>query len=513
MAKRAAQGGISTARRMTEAQQKAIRVAIVEYLVGWLRPYQLKWIQDTSQQKAANWARQTGKSEALGLEVVLQALEPPPTPDHCEIIISASEKQAKEIMMKAARWARWVDEIARSVAGVSVFDGVPTSEKITFFNGVRIISLSSNPNTIAGYHGDVFWDEAAKTPRDDDIWDAIHPIISAGGYRLRITSTPWGDAGKFYEVFTKLPDWSKHTVNIIEAVDQGAPHNVRQLRGQYDPITWAQNYMCKFLSNLTAAFPRDLIKACTELYESVQLPPHGAGRTGIGMDIGRVHDRTAIVWTTEWPDGFYRTTKVKHLDKMPFALQERYVKDILKAGGIDRMWIDGTGIGMQMAENLQNAYPGIVEPIMFTNSRKLDLVTGLVAQMERGTFAMQPDNDLVSDLTSIRAHFLQGSKNIRYDSDRNQSGHADSAWAAMLSLGSLTGSSDWLIGGVRETTQNTFTQDPTTPGLSILSSVSADGEERMPTASDIGVESLDPEELKELYGNDPEMLSILLGES
>lgn len=489
--------------------QQALRIAIARFLVSWLRPYQLAWIQDRARQKAGNWCRQSGKSEIIALEAVLQGLEAPETPDKTVLMVSASEKQAREIMVKAMRWAKLIDDIAKKVAGVSVFKPgtIPTTEKIHLFNDVRVMSLSSNPNTLAGYHGDVFWDEAAKTPRDGLVWDAIHPIISSHeNYRLRVTSTPWGDQGKFYEIMKKeLPDWSRHELNIIDAVRQGAPHDVRFLRGQYDGITWAQNYLCQFLSGLTSAFKMELLKEACALYESLGPSPKAATRITLGLDIGRVNDRSALVETHEFPEGMYRIENVVMWHRVPFAIQERRVKEILATGKVARLWVDATGIGAQMAENLQSEFPAIVVPITFTNAAKLDMVNSFQAHLERGTLAIRNNNDLLTDLSAIRAKYLSASKTVRYDSERSETGHADSAWGAMLSLGAATGAQAWRIGGVEDMGQVAPSMASSSGGLDIIGGI----HESVPTMASMGL--LSQEEELALLEEDAELWRAIHG--
>jgi phage FluMu gp28-like protein len=495
-------------RTLSPEQQIALRGSILDFLRSWLRPYQLAWLKDTSTQKVANWARQTGKSECIGVEACLLAMEPPYQPDEAVVIISASEKQAKELMQKVVRWARLFDELARRVSGLSLLVGDPTTQCIRWWNGKRIMSLASNPATLAGYHGHVFWDECAKTPHDELVFEAIHPIISSNSrYVIRVTSTPWGDVGKFYDIMTALPDWSRHEVNIVRAVREGATHNVKTLRGQYDSITWAQNYLCKFVSNLSSAFARDVLKAAMDLYADMegQKPPADARRV-LGMDIGRVHDRSVLVWGTEIEDELFSIDRVRPLIQMPYANQEKYVAEVLRGGEISRLWIDATGIGNEMAENLKRAFPGIVEPIMFTNARKEDLVHSFQAYLERGNLALCPNNDLIMDLTNIRAKFMPTSKMVRYDSQRTATGHADAAWAAMMCLGALKGHRDWAFGGVED-------------GLLVRDSLAGrleyepmHGMDHLPTANDLGVTSLTRAELEEDFADDPVLRRLLLGD-
>lgn len=450
-------------RKLNPMQADALRDAISETLDDWLRPYQRAWIEDQSQQKVGNWARQTGKSETISLEAVLQGLEEPETQEKCEIIVSASQAQADEVMMKARRWSTIIDEIARKTLGLSIFMNgkPPTASRIWLYNGVRVVPLPANPYSAAGYHGDVFWDEVAKTPHDDLMWDALHPIISSQGFRFRATSTPWGDTGKFYDLWHTIPNWSKHQTTIVDAVRAGVPRNLEELRSQYDAITWAQNYLCRFLGSLTSAYPRDLLKQAIEAFVELtnewplpQSPAPGVWPDDVyctlGIDIGRTNDRTALVWEYEYPEGMYRMERVRALYKVPFAEQEGIIREALRTGEVHKCQIDATGIGMQLAEGMADEFPEIVTPVTFTNQQKAQMVLAMRADLERGTLVLCPDNDLISDFSAVRQQIMESSRTVRYNSERTATGHADAHWAAGLAHDAQVNRAEWQIGDDEE---------------------------------------------------------------
>jgi len=456
----------------------------------------------------------------ISVEAVLLGLDRPMRPDDAIIMVSASEKQAKELMVKVVRWARMFDDYARKLTGMSIFSAEPSTERIQFWNGNRIISLSSNPNTLAGYHGHVFWDEAAKTPHDELVYEAIHPITSSDeNYVMRITSTPWGDTGKFFEVCQgRMPGWSRHEINIVDAVKQGAPHDLKTLRGQYDSLTWDQNYMCRFVSNMTSVFSSDLLRSAMDHYAELDKPSYeqfkrGQVRVALGMDIGRVHDRSSIVWCIEYPEGRFRIPKTKQLAKARFIDQEKYVTTLLQSGEVHKLWIDASGIGRQMAENLQIAFPHIVQPVYFTAERKGELVTTMQAQLERGVLALCPDNDLISDLSSIRSTYLNISKIIRYDSPRTATGHSDSAWAAMLAVNALAHVKEWRMNFLDENTIDITNYGRNTPSGPVVLATPGVTSTRAPTIADLGLNDMTIEEIEEIkqdFGDDPAMVEALI---
>ena len=229
---------------------------IINYL-----PYQREWLDDKSRFKIGMWARQTGKSLCATGEIAGDAMLNAGT---LWILVSAGEAQAKELLMKTAGYI----QLANAVASIYTETEKKLEETITrhiieLKNGSRIISVANNPDTIRGYSGNVYWDEAAIGKNSSEMWKAIFPIIS-NGFRLLITSTPKGKQGEFYRIFSaddKL--WSRHFVDVEMAVAQGLDRDLEILRiGAGDEQTWRQEYMLEWLDEAHAFLPFDDIMAC-----------------------------------------------------------------------------------------------------------------------------------------------------------------------------------------------------------------------------------------------------------
>lgn len=65
-----------------------------------------------------------------------------------------------------------------------------------------------------------------------------------------MVSTPNGKGNKFYELVTdvKNTEWSRHIVDIYQAVADGLPRDIEQLKaGLNDPDAWAQEFELQWL--------------------------------------------------------------------------------------------------------------------------------------------------------------------------------------------------------------------------------------------------------------------------
>lgn len=63
-----------------------------------------------------------------------------------------------------------------------------------------------------GRGSDISLDEFAFHPKDELIYTSALPVIARGGYSIEIGSTPFGNKGKFYEIFsdeTRYPNFKR----------------------------------------------------------------------------------------------------------------------------------------------------------------------------------------------------------------------------------------------------------------------------------------------------------------
>ena len=519
----------------------ALEQAILDVLLNWLRPYQADWLEDRARYKIGVWLRQHGKTEVISLESVLQGLEPAKAPEQVELIVSAGDEQAMEVLRKATRWANLFDEACKRATGLSIFTEPPTMHSIPLLTGVRVKSLSSNPLTLAGYTGEVHWDEASKTRRDKDVLEAVGAIIQSNpAFRFRMTGTYWGDTGVFYDNIHAKPGydyqkakadrlanpttfdprkyrgWSRHRVTARDIMALGIRDQDwwDEINAMYDPLTVQQDYLCNPVSGLTSVFSRDLLTAAMDKTDELAITaplPHPAEwaarglRIGLGIDIGRTHDLTAAVWAVEWPEGTFRIYRAKGERGMKFPDQEKWLASCIR-DGVSRCRVDATGMGRQMGETLADMFPGIVDPMTFTQGLKQDWTTLLLKLMESGLLGLpnsgNAHNDLISDFTSVRRKILPGG-GISYDTERTEKGHGDFYWAACLAVSALATASSWRMAFESDGIL-TVPDDTVKGGLRIIDRLPEGGlpgtgprERRkvLPTAADLGVTGGDEDDL------------------
>jgi len=158
-----------------------------------LLPYQRQFIEGYEKHKFSIWnaSRQIGKSFAVALLALMKAIE---APKSTVLIVSASERQAKELIEKVKLHLEFVKNLGK-ILDVDFFEDVKTQTQIIKFpNRSRIISVPSNPDTVRGFTADLLiLDEFAFVQHDKELWRAVFPMITRKKEaKLVITSTPFG---------------------------------------------------------------------------------------------------------------------------------------------------------------------------------------------------------------------------------------------------------------------------------------------------------------------------------
>lgn len=410
-----------------------------------LLPYQSDWVADRSRFKIGMWARQTGKSFATAAEAVADCLARKTT----WVTLSAGERQALEWMLKAREWANAYQVAVEDYREIRDHaEALLKTAEITWPNGSRLIAIPANPDTARGYSANLTLDEFAFHEQPDAIWRAIYPSISnplKGELRIRVVSTPNGLGNKFSDLWHKSEGWSKHEVNIHEAVRRGLPLDVDALRaGLSDPEGWAQEYECQFIDAAAVLLPYDLIARCESPDATATIAPEywqTAGRAPrfCGIDFARRRDLT-VCWTVERVGDVLQTREVIELRGLDTAAQVAILRPRLARAA--RVCLDYTGPGVGFGDLLAREFGeyrpdghtyGRVELLTFTNPVKVDLFSKLRMAFDAIRLRVPPTREIREDLHSMQRVSLAGG-GVTYRAPHTVDGHADRCTALALAL-------------------------------------------------------------------------------
>jgi phage FluMu gp28-like protein len=407
-----------------------------------LYPYQQRWLADTSRFKVGMFARQTGKTFTTTLELVLDCLQAEAEGRRARwVILSRGERQAREAMEEGVKLHLKAMQTAFEYLELEHEEAKVKSLEVTLPGGSRITALPANPDTARGFSANVFLDEFAFHADSRKIWMALFPVISAG-WKLRVVSTPNGKGNKFYELMTGEDSaWSRHQVDIYQAVADGLPRNAEELRaGLNDEDAWSQEFELNWLDEASAWLSYALINAVEHDHAGDPDKAEG-GAFYIGNDIGRKKDLW-VAWVWERIGDVLWTRELRVLKRATFREQDRVLDELVAKYNPVRICMDQTGMGEKPVEDAQHRYGQMrVEGVMFTGDSKQHMANlAKEAFEDRKVRIPLGDAAIRADLHSLKK-VTTPAGNVRFDVDGGD-GHADRAWAAFLGIYAASGAAE-----------------------------------------------------------------------
>lgn len=404
-----------------------------------LYPYQKRWLADRGRFKIGMFARQTGKTFTNTLECVDDCMDAEAAGRKARwVILSRGERQAKEAMEEGVTKHLKAYQVAFDAYEFD-WDPKTKAQEVRLPGGSRITALPANPDTARGYSANVLLDEFAFHKDSRAIWQALFPVISAG-YKLRVVSTPNGKGNKFYDLMTgKEGVWSRHVVDIYQAVAEGLPRNIEELRaGIDDEDAWAQEYELQWLDEASAWLSFDLINGVEDGLAGIP-DLYAGGPCFAGVDIGRRKDLFAI-WVDELLGDVKWCREIVIAKNARFAEQDALLADAFARYRIMRLCMDQTGMGEKPVEDAQRLYGETrVEGVLFTAPNKLALATIGKKEFEDRKLRIPEGNPLLRKHLHALKKIPSPTGTPRFDADSDSSGHADLAWAKFLAANAAAG--------------------------------------------------------------------------
>ncbi|MCU1311833.1 MAG: putative bacteriophage portal protein, partial [Candidatus Angelobacter sp.] len=434
-----------------------------------LRPYQQRWVDDSSLFKGAVKSARIGFSFGTGIEAILDCIERGST----WTVLSASKPNSVEFVDMAAKSVKAIgavseyyeEEFADEMGASDIL-----VQRIQFANGGRIIALPANPRTARGYPGNAILDEFAHAPDSYAIWAAVARQVALG-HKLRVLSTPNGEQGKFFDLAKEFglsegvepssnpvrnEDWSWHWVDVHRAIAEGCPISERSMRNLFkDDALFSQEFLCVFLKALGAWLSLELIAAAEDDNATTEFPAGWvqSGRLTAGIDVARHHDQT-VMWIDEHIGDIAWTRAIIVLHAMPFfgkdgkpgqaELLDPYIKMC------DRVAIDSTGIGSGLYDYFDAKHRAKMMGVNFAGSTdkgvriKTEMALLMKKELERQRFRIPRDPQIRQELLAIKREAT--STGVKFDAPRievetgvsagpkkKMYAHADRFWAKAMS--------------------------------------------------------------------------------
>ena len=433
-------------------------IASISSPLDLLLPYQRRWVNDKARWKIGLMARQVGKDFSSGGEGIADCFAAELRKEKTTWLVGApSERQALESFEK---WKEWAEAFQVSIADYvedrDSSEALLKSATMTFPHGTRVIAVPGRPDTVRGFSANLLLTEFAFFDDPDKTWRAVLPSITnplrGGEKKVRLISTPNGRGNKFADLWEKnfqVPGakWSCHKVTIEDAVRDGLPVNLEELRAAIDdPEGWAQEFLCEFLDTAAVLLPYEVLAAIENPLATLGVPPEfwldqrDTEPLFLGIDFGRKKDLT-VCWALSVIAGAYRMTREVH------AVQGMSTPDQLdmlrpRIRRARRVCFDYTGPGVGLGDFLVKEFGewdpqkdkfGKIELCTFTQDLKQDIFSKLRMIADQKTLGIPADRVLREDLHSVHRITTPGG-NITYRAPHSPDGHADRCTALALAV-------------------------------------------------------------------------------
>lgn len=365
---------------------------------------------------------------------------------------------------------------------------IDNTYSIGFHKGNRkseINSLAASAG-VRGGKKDIFFDEASSIIGFDDLYVAALPAIIRGNGMFDIVSTPLGQQGKFWEIFTnqngKFPSWSRHNFAWFDVgyfchdihaarsrweneyeekyafmpdlFEEFATDRMKVVRSEITQEEFNQEFGCEFVDESMAYYPWEMIKACakpdepqkdgdTEYVKKWFVRPDEARdhEVYVGIDFAEgkkggdatsiqviEKTRTELVIHRAWFDLSYESGYNNFSQQLDFINTE-----VIGKFKPTRVRIDDTGLGRKLSEDLRNAHGGLIEPVTFSAQSKEVMALNLKGLLEKQNIWLTQENTRLQGQIHNIKRITTANGNIRYEG----SPHDDMFWALALACQGL----------------------------------------------------------------------------
>jgi hypothetical protein len=311
----------------------------------------------------------------------------------------------------------------------------PTKSMVKLKNGTRILCLPTglDGHGIRGLTVDrLYGDEAAFIP--DEVWTAVTPMLAMTGAVQRLSSTPHGAQGYFYECFLDKENFKvfqKTTEEVVqerefsdtwtEAQKKSAISHIRKEEARMSKLQFAQEYMGRPIHSLMQVFPDELIKKCMTLKRRNSILQNR--KYYLGVDIARmgddestfeIFDRTNPKRIEQVENQITKKTLTTETTRQIISLNGRY--------NFKQIFVDDGGMGVGVFDQLLDTPSTRRKTVAINNASrpltrdekkkkralKEDVVNNMLALMERGELKLLDDENIFQSLKSMQFEIVNG---------------------------------------------------------------------------------------------------------
>lgn len=230
-------------RAVTASSRPLTRIELAEACGITPDPWQADLLNSEDRQVVLNCSRQSGKSTISAL-IALHEISY--VPNSLTLVLAPSQRQSQETYRKIRDY-------------YNMLSGVPdvTQEstlKLELANNSRAMVLPGKEANVRGFSGVslLIVDEAARV--DDELYNAIRPMLAVSQGRIILLSTPFGSRGFFWREWVEGgEDWKRVRIPADQC-PRIAPDWLEKERARIGDWWYSQEYCCTFVDSIEACF-------------------------------------------------------------------------------------------------------------------------------------------------------------------------------------------------------------------------------------------------------------------
>lgn len=210
--------------------------------------WQQALLRSRARRRIVACARQVGKTETTSILAVHTALY---RPGSLVLLISPTQRQSDEMLRRCRAVYRRAGRPVKAVGD--------SASALELENGSRIVSLPGTDNTRSFAAVTLLVvDEASRV--EDEIYASVLPMVASDGTMI-VLSTPWGQRGWFYRLWTDTTNaYERHKVSVYESA-QWSEARIAEVRGSVGSYMFASDYEVVFGDTDQQVFSTQAVRA------------------------------------------------------------------------------------------------------------------------------------------------------------------------------------------------------------------------------------------------------------
>jgi hypothetical protein len=285
----------------------------------------------------------------------------------------------------------------------------------------KLTALPCSPDKLRGYHPNyIFIDEASIVP-SQMITSEIMMMLTKPDAALIMSGTPMAFEHAFHNAFLDTKRYSIHHYpsDSSPLVSQAQLAEWREMMTQEE---WKREVQAQWSEATHTFFPMDLIASCFDPELDNPKSPHQYindiehdndaqpnGKYFAGLDLGKQVDHSVLAIVQQTHDD-----KVRLIHKRQFPLGTPYPEVIGYAAkahqrfDFEGMYVDKTGIGDAVVDELDAIDIPDVKGVFFTDAEKENMLTYLKLLMEKKQLGIQAsDRQLIAQINEQQYEYLK----------------------------------------------------------------------------------------------------------